>query len=38
MASDEVAVFDNLSGTLMLVVHVDAAEPNGLEKHQCSSR
>ena len=31
MASDEVAIFDNLSGTLMLVVHVDAAESNGLQ-------
>lgn len=26
MASDEVAIFDNLSGTIMLVVHVDAKE------------
>ena len=32
MASDEVAIFDNLSGTLMLVVHVDAEEPKGFEK------
>jgi anthranilate synthase component 1 len=32
MASDEVAIFDNLSGTLMLVVHVDAGESDGLEK------
>lgn len=31
MASDEVAIFDNLSGTLMLVVHVDAAESRGLQ-------
>ena len=31
MASDEVAIFDNLSGTLMLVVHVDAAESNALQ-------
>ena len=28
MASDEVAVFDNLSGTIMLVVHADAKDPN----------
>jgi len=32
MASDEVAIFDNLSGSLMLVVHVDAKEPEGLQK------
>jgi anthranilate synthase component 1 len=32
LASDEVAIFDNLSGTIMLVVHVDAAEPRALEK------
>jgi anthranilate synthase component 1 len=32
MASDEVAIFDNLSGTLMLVVHVDAKEAEGLKK------
>ena len=31
MASDEVAIFDNLSGTLMLVVHVDAAESQGFQ-------
>jgi len=30
MASDEVAIFDNLSGTIMLVVHVDAKDPNAL--------
>ena len=30
MASDEVAVFDNLSGTIMLVVHADAKDPNAL--------
>ncbi len=30
MASDEVAIFDNLSGTIMLVVHVDAQDPNSL--------
>ncbi|MDA8652333.1 anthranilate synthase component I [Porticoccaceae bacterium] len=28
MASDEVAIFDNLSGTIMLVVHVDAKDPD----------
>ncbi len=32
MASDEVAVFDNLSGTIMLVVHVDAKDPDSLHK------
>jgi anthranilate synthase component 1 len=32
MASDEVAVFDNLSGTIMLVVHVDAKDPESLLK------
>jgi anthranilate synthase component 1 len=32
MASDEVAVFDNLSGTIMLVVHVDAKDPESLQK------
>ena len=32
MASDEVAVFDNLSGTIMLVVHVDAKDPESLHK------
>ena len=32
MASDEVAIFDNLSGTLMLVVHVDAEQPEGLQQ------
>ncbi len=32
MASDEVAVFDNLSGTIMLVVHVDAKEVGALAK------
>ena len=31
LASDEVAIFDNLSGTIMLVVHVDAAQPGALE-------
>ena len=32
MASDEVAIFDNLSGTIMLVVHVDAKESEALIK------
>jgi anthranilate synthase component 1 len=32
LASDEVAIFDSLSGTIMLVVHVDAAEPGALQK------
>ena len=32
MASDEVAIFDNLSGTLMLVVHVDAKQRDGLDQ------
>ncbi|MGB0473050.1 MAG: anthranilate synthase component I [Porticoccaceae bacterium] len=32
MASDEVAIFDNLSGTLMLVVHVDAKQADGLDQ------
>tara|TARA_B110000046_G_scaffold186044_1_gene231807 strand:- start:22139 stop:23641 length:1503 start_codon:yes stop_codon:yes gene_type:complete len=32
MASDEVAIFDNLSGTIMLVVHVDAKEIGALAK------
>lgn len=32
MASDEVVVFDNLSGTIMLVVHVDAKDPSSLQK------
>jgi anthranilate synthase component 1 len=36
MASDEVAIFDNLSGTLMLVVHVDAKQSGGLD--QANSR
>jgi anthranilate synthase component 1 len=31
MASDEVAIFDNVSGTLMLVVHVDAKQADGLK-------
>ena len=32
MASDEVAIFDNLSGSIMLVVHVDAKEVGALAK------
>jgi anthranilate synthase component 1 len=32
MASDEVAIFDNLSGTIMLVVHVDAKEAEALAR------
>ena len=32
MASDEVAIFDNLSGTIMLVVHVDAKDKDALAK------
>lgn len=32
MASDEVAIFDNLSGTLMLVVHVDAKQRDGVDQ------
>jgi len=32
MASDEVAIFDNLSGTIMLVVHVDAKDADALAK------
>ena len=32
MASDEVVVFDNLSGTLMLIVHADAKQPDGLDQ------
>ena len=32
MASDEVAIFDNLSGTIMLVVHVDAKESEALAR------
>ncbi|MDG0968453.1 MAG: anthranilate synthase component I [Porticoccaceae bacterium] len=31
MASDEVAIFDNLSGTIMLVVHVDAKDRGALQ-------
>lgn len=32
MASDEVAIFDNLSGTIMLVVHIDAKEAEALAR------
>jgi anthranilate synthase component 1 len=34
MLSEEVIVFDNLRGTLNLVVHADPAEPNALENAQ----
>ena len=34
MASDEVAVFDNLSGKIILVVHADTADANALDKAQ----
>lgn len=34
MASDEVAVFDNLAGTLTLIVHVDAREPQAWQQAQ----
>jgi anthranilate synthase component 1 len=34
MVSDEVVVFDNLSGKLLLVVHVDATQENGWEAGQ----
>ncbi|ARN74315.1 anthranilate synthase component I [Oceanicoccus sagamiensis] len=34
MVSDEVLVFDNLSGTIKLIVHADPAEDNALEKAQ----
>lgn len=34
MASDEVAVFDNLAGTLTLIVHVDAREPEAWQRAQ----
>ena len=34
MASDEVAVFDNLAGTLTLIVHVDAREPHAWQQAQ----
>jgi anthranilate synthase component 1 len=31
MVSDEVVVFDNLSGKLLMIVHVDAGQPNAWE-------
>ena len=34
MVSDEVLVFDNLAGTLQLIVHVDPAEDNAWERGQ----
>lgn len=34
MASDELVVFDNLAGTLMLVVHADPGEPQAWEQGQ----
>lgn len=35
MVSDEVLVFDNLAGTIKLIVHADPAEPEALQKaHQ----
>jgi len=36
MVSDEVVVFDNLTGTLTIVTHVDPAEPNAYETAQAS--
>jgi len=38
MLSDEVVVFDNLSGKLYVVVHVDPAEPAALERGQTRLR
>jgi anthranilate synthase component 1 len=32
--SDEVVVFDNLTGKLLVVVHADASDPEGLDKAQ----
>ncbi len=32
--SDEVVVFDNLTGKLLVVVHADASDPDGLDKAQ----
>jgi anthranilate synthase component 1 len=32
--SDEVVVFDNLTGKLLVVVHADASDPDGLERSQ----
>jgi anthranilate synthase component 1 len=34
MVSDEVVVFDNLSGKLLMVVHVDPAQPDAWERGQ----
>ena len=34
MVSDEVLVFDNLAGTISLVIHVDPAEANAFERAQ----
>ena len=34
LLSDEVVVFDNLSGSLMLLVHADPSEPQALERAQ----
>ena len=34
MVSDEVLVFDNLAGTIRLVVNVDPAEPQAFETAQ----
>jgi anthranilate synthase component 1 len=34
MVSDELLVFDNLAGTLQLIVHVDPAEKDALERGQ----
>jgi anthranilate synthase component 1 len=34
MVSDELVVFDNLSGTLLLIVHVDPAQDNALQRGQ----
>ncbi len=34
MVSDEVVVFDNLSGKLLMVVHVDGGRPNAWERGQ----
>lgn len=34
MVSDEVVVFDNLSGKLYIIVHVDPAEPDALARGQ----
>ncbi len=34
MVSDEVVVFDNLSGKLLMIVHVDPAQPDAWERGQ----